>query len=80
MGENKLTLISADDWEGLYYDGMLIFEEHELQKEELVKFMRSVGTLNVDFKSLNYLGLRWIREVGSLPGDISEIPNEYIEQ
>lgn len=79
MGGNKFILISADDWEGLYYDGMLVFEGHELQKKELVNFMNVAKTINVEFKSFNYLGLDWIHDRGSLPDCITEIPIQFIE-
>jgi hypothetical protein len=80
MGENNLTLIIGDDWEGIYHDGLLIYEGHEVQRRELVNLMKSHETFNVEFKALNDMGIDWLHEEGSLPEYISGIPYQCIEQ
>jgi hypothetical protein len=77
MGENKLTIICSDDWEGLYHDGKLIDEDHEIKRGTVIKYMREYETLNVEIIYLNYEGMDWLEEKGNLPEYITEIPMNY---
>ncbi|OPH61892.1 hypothetical protein BC351_01225 [Paenibacillus ferrarius] len=80
MGEKVLTLVSGDDWEGLYYDGKLIEEEHTIQRKTLVDQMKHYTTFNVEFKTINSVGMEWLQDEGSLPVYLDHINNDYFEQ
>ncbi|RNB59389.1 hypothetical protein EDM57_04400 [Brevibacillus gelatini] len=77
--ENKLWLVKGDDWEGLFNNGLLIDESHEILKSELVRYMQEYNTLDVEFLWLNNDGIEWLHDVGSLPLKFDEIPEEYFE-
>lgn len=66
----KIVFITADDWEGLYIDGTLVAEGHNIPRHEL---MRALGF--EDYKSLS-ADYEWLSERGTLPKKLSEVKLE----
>lgn len=76
--DNRLTLVSGDDWEGLFHKGELLDEDHSIQRKTLVRYMRELKTLDINFVDLNDEGIEWLHENGSFPKYFSEIPENYM--
>ncbi|WP_064199133.1 hypothetical protein [Brevibacillus brevis] len=74
---NTLIVLTGDDWEGLFYNGKLIEEEHSIHKSELVNRMKQYQTFDVRFLWLNNMGLKWIHNEGSFPSNFEDVPKEY---
>ncbi|MGM1044806.1 MAG: hypothetical protein ACQEXX_01530 [Bacillota bacterium] len=64
--ENKFIIVGLDDWEGLYYRGNLISDDHEIRRENLIRFMKLYRVLDVEFEYLNQEGERIVQESGSM--------------
>lgn len=77
--QDKLIFVEGDDWQGLFHNGVLIHEEHEIRKSDLVKWMKKYNTFDVKFTWLNNFGLKWLADIGSFPANYSEIPASYLE-
>jgi hypothetical protein len=75
---SRLILLSADDWEGLFIDGELIDEGHEIRRTELVKAMKTYSTFDVKFEYFSIEGQEWLEERGSFPMNFCDIPEEFI--
>lgn len=76
--ENKLILLSGDDWEGLFLNYRLIDERHEITRRELVKTMKDHKTFNVEFEYFSIEGQEWLEENGNFPLNFHDIPKEFI--
>lgn len=87
MDENKKTeaiLIEADDWEGLFIDGVLIEEGHTLNEgySRIKYFVILSKKYNFDLEKLNEL---YIEEVdkdelydcGGFPNTLEELKGNY---
>lgn len=77
--DKRLILVSGDDWEGLFLNGKILDEEHSIQWDNLVKYMKQFNTLDVNFVMLSPLGDEWLQNRGSFPEYFSEIPEIYME-
>ena len=61
----KIVIAYADDWSGLYIDGKLKMQGHDLDQRELIRALGfECDELEVD--------LEWMGKVGHLPKDIKE--------
>ena len=69
----KITIVSnGDDWEGLYLDGGLFAEDHEIQVHHLAE------ALDLEIETVE-VSRRWLGEkVVSLPERLSKIPKKVI--
>jgi hypothetical protein len=75
MDLNKVVIVSADDWEGLYVNGALVLESHKIRITDL-SLCVPVGT--VTYMYLNEKGIEWIEGIGSFPSPLlSKIPKKY---
>lgn len=45
----KAIVIKADDWEGLFVDGKLVYEYHEIERATLRKLCKEY---NIDFTEI----------------------------
>jgi hypothetical protein len=77
---NKLVLVCGDDWEGIYNNGNFVDEGHEIRRFELIRFMQTYQTLDVEFMYLNSKGQEWMEDRGCLPSLLEDIPSEYIDR
>ncbi len=68
--------IVADDWEGLYADGKLVYEDHDVSMKVFADTLKTYGT-DCEFLFFNDEGIDWIESVGSLPAKFQDIPVNY---
>ncbi len=66
--DNKYILVRCDDWEGLYKNGELLDEGHDI---DLAKHL---GIERV------YVNQEWVEEKVNFPNKLSDIPEEVIER
>ena len=67
MKDQKLTIVTNyDDWEGLYIDGKLVDEDHQLQLKNILKILGH----DVEVKKCNS---NWICDQGSLPDNLDDV-------
>ena len=65
----KYTLISGDDWCGLYKNGKLVTEGHSIK---LTDFAKIIG-IDLEVKWINQ---DWLENRGCLPKELSEVKYE----
>ena len=65
----KIHLVSGDDWEGLYINGNLVTEGHQITNEELLEI------LGVDFNT-SLADIDWLEERGSFPEKLTDVKFE----
>ena len=78
-----IDLVKADDWQGLYINGVLVEETHCIQTEDLLEYVKlevikSGGISEFEYV-VSYVNSEWMEEYGSLPQLIKDIPEEEIE-
>jgi len=66
MTTKKVHLVRADNWTGLYIDGVLVEEGHDIQYYDLFKH------LDIDGEIL-WCDEDWIHQVGRLPLAIEKV-------
>ncbi len=69
----KITIVSnGDDWEGLYLDGVLFAEDHQIRVHHLAE------ALDLEIETVE-VSRRWLGEtVLSLPAKLNKIPKKVI--
>lgn len=74
---NRLTFVNGDDWQGLYLNGILMYEGHSIPSyaygdiiNETVGGIQEYIALEVDYD--------WMTHNGVLPGYLSDIPDEVM--
>jgi hypothetical protein len=65
----NIDIVSGDDWEGLYVDGVLVYESHTLT---VGRVLRGIG---VEF---TYVAPdpQWLEERGSLPDRLDDVKRD----
>ena len=71
---NKIVVISSDDWEGLYVNGKLEDEAHEIRIRDIAEH---TPISSVKEFCLNDYGDEEVRDFGSLPCELSDIPSDW---
>jgi hypothetical protein len=61
-----ITFVDGADWEGIYVDGKLIFENHSISAYEALKYA------GVKFKTVN-ADSDWLAEQGHLPEKLKDV-------
>lgn len=64
----KITLVdpSSSDWQGLYIDGKLVMENHQLSIYEIL------DAIGIDYKYIE-ADDEWLANRGSLPEKLSQV-------
>ena len=63
----KLVLVTNyDDWEGLYINGKLVLEGHQIRKDEMFVI------LGIDYAEVE-ADVSWLASRGSLPKKLSDV-------
>jgi len=65
----KLTLVSSEDWQGLYVDGKLAYENHSVACKDLSYYI-DLTMINVDDE--------WMGRKGHLPQHLDDIPKDKL--
>lgn len=66
----QISLVKADDWEGLYVSERLVCEDHGIEVEEV---MAQVLHNHVDQFTVYDVSDTWMAMVGSFPIDLREV-------
>lgn len=74
----KISIVIADDWEGLYLNNRLIEEGHKIKRLELVSVMKEFNTFDVEEQWLSNEGIEAVEHIGNLPNKYEDIAR-YIE-
>lgn len=64
---NAVLVTNCDDWEGLYVDGELVAQDHQVKRDNFLG-LESYETWEVSSE--------YTHEVGYLPDYLSEIPDD----
>lgn len=71
MSGPKMTIVQGDDWEGLYVDGKLVEETHQIDwRARWVKLM-GAETVEADYE--------WLENRGTLPENLEDVKLEEEE-
>lgn len=62
----KITFVNADDWYGLYIDGKLEFENHNIEPGTI---LRALGIKYAD----KWASEKWMNERGSFPKYLKDV-------
>ncbi len=67
----KYTIVIGDDWSGLYVDGTLVIQGHELREYEVLVAAQTFGAVTeVEQVEAN---LGWLEDRGDLPSDLIDV-------
>lgn len=80
--KKRVVILSSNDWEGLYVDGVLVSEGHHLGEGDSLFLLKTAEKYN--FKSndvvssyMNEQDIETTEDDGSFPSDISELTGVY---
>lgn len=73
MTDINLTIISGDDWEGVYKDGKLYVEGHSVQLIDVLDMLKDCGPItSINYKT-EYPNMDWLNDMGSLPVNLKDV-------
>jgi len=73
----KITIVSYDDWIVLYVDGIAIYQDHNLDVDDFVKILSNYGVaINFERKYLTDQGCKKLQETGYFPNNLNELELE----
>lgn len=68
----QVDLVYGDDWQGLYFDGNLVMENHILRLEQALQLLS-----NYHIDSLSFFKTtadeKWLEHRGSLPAELKDV-------
>lgn len=64
--KDKFLLVTADDWQGLYKNGILITEDHTIELQTILKHLG----IELEEKECD---CNWIHERGNLPDKLKDV-------
>jgi hypothetical protein len=73
-GMNKIVVLSYDDWKGLYSNGNLVYENHELGIEDLITLC-PIETIDIIW--VNQTGEDYLLENGLFPKKLDNAKDFY---
>ena len=72
----KMALFWGEDWEGLYIDGKLVYENHHIEAHDVIRILEERGmeaaAIEVDDD--------WLIDRGTLPADAADVVVHKEEQ
>ena len=74
---NKIVIIYGDDWHGMYVNGVLKEERHELRIDDISKY---TPISKIKEFGLNYYGIEELEDFARLPNKLSEIPSDWFDE
>lgn len=79
----KITLLRADDWEGLFINGECCTEGHHITADDVLRYVcneisKNKGVTDIDY-SIDFISQEWMENEGSFPQYLEEIPDEAYE-
>lgn len=77
MDGHRMYIVTGDDWSGMYIDGSLYAEGHEISKHDFFDAINEFKTFEwATSESLNKTGNNWLENIGRFPAKITDIPKE----
>jgi len=73
---SKITLVKADDWQGLYLNDVLVHENHSIRVSEVGQIINDSLVLSYTELEVSYV---WMETMGHLPPLLSDIPKDVIQ-
>ncbi len=79
-----VALVTGDDWEGLYIDGVIVNETHSIEAGDMMEFIvEAQGKQNrpgdlcpqITYEHV-WVDLDWLAEEGSLPAKLEDVKRE----
>ncbi len=69
--KTSVTLVKADDWQGLYFDGELEIENHRLRLEDVLRVLWGRVITHNETAEVDD---DWLEHEGRLPRRLEDIP------
>ena len=66
---SRVIIVKADDWEGVYFDGKLIEEGHNLRLEDVLARLDMVS-------ETVWANEVWLNNLGRLPENLEEVQRD----
>ncbi|MBS3648733.1 hypothetical protein KEU06_08835 [Pseudaminobacter sp. 19-2017] len=67
-----IIYVNGDDWVGLYANGKLVMEGHEIQPMELLEWLVGSGQTIAKVESVEP-DMDWLADRGSFPNDYADV-------
>ena len=61
---------NTDDWEGMYINGELVTENHNIDGRDVIEILAKRGLIS---GSVVEVDMDWLDEIGRLPTSLSEV-------
>ena len=75
--KREVVLCVGDDWEGLFVDGRLIYEDHSISTKYVANIITGNQPCSFEEKEVD---MDWLYEIGTFPENIIDVKfNEEIE-
>lgn len=65
-----ITIVNGDDWAGLYIDGQLFSQGHDIYAHHWRSLIQHVFGVNVEHKTADD---EWLNNRGDLPDNLAEV-------
>ena len=69
----SLVRIYADDWDGLYADGKLIIEGHNVHLTDFVHWLQETGPVEIVDYDCHEADAEWLEGRGRLPQNLYDV-------
>lgn len=66
MKKTKIVIACCDDWEGIYVDGQLQYENHRIHAEDIARIL----DLDITYKTVSE---KWMGDRGCLPKELKQV-------
>jgi hypothetical protein len=83
MKSNKISLnpvliiVSTDDWEGIYLDGELIYEDHRIHNYVWIELIKEHGAFSKEVENY-WVDEDYMCDFGNFPNRFKDIPKEML--
>lgn len=68
---NVVTLVTGEDWSGLYVNGVLVEQGHQIPQRHVIEHL---ARIEGEYTSESVIpNQQWIEDRGNLPNDLSEV-------
>lgn len=70
LDARTVTLVSGDDWSGLYIDGALVTEGHSVSARDALEVVAGVGPFRLVCEVADQ---EWLESEGNLPAKLADV-------
>jgi hypothetical protein len=75
---NDVVIVRADDWDGLFVNGILANSGHSIEISDLKPHL---PIKSIETKWLNDMGISWLEKFGDFKdSELSKIPKRFFEK